>query len=69
MYPMLQTELFYIHFHMQNVRNDTDDIEYFDYDWKYTNHLWEKEMQNGGCLKIALALKLIDRCVYWHSNI
>jgi len=34
---------------------------YFDDDWKYANHLWEKEMQNGGCLKIALALKAWPR--------
>lgn len=45
---------------MQNVSSDTDALEYFD-DWKYANLLWEKEMQNGGCLKIALVLRAWPR--------
>lgn len=61
MYPMLQTEHFYIHFHKQNVRNDTNNIIYFEDDWKYANHLREEEMQNGSCLKIALALQAWPR--------
>jgi hypothetical protein len=60
MYPMLQSEHFGLHFSLQNVRNDEDAIEYFD-DWKYANHVWVKEMQDGGCLKIALALKAWPR--------
>jgi hypothetical protein len=47
-------------FYMQNVSSDTDALEYFD-DWKYANLLWEKEMQNGGCLKIALVLRAWPR--------
>ena len=57
---MLQTEHFCIHFYLQNVCNDEDAIEYID-EWKYANHVWVKEMQDGGCLKIALALKAWPR--------